>query len=160
MSFGALSCKGYSVFFERFLEFCTYKIGELRKLPLEPIQGKGFKSRGFTYLFPARGWKHEQPDGSRILGIMVSLTYSPQGDGNLIDSMAVVFRGKFHLFIPRKGMETFETCLSRAASSLFHLPIPRKGMETYLVFWFPGCRYIVSLTYSPQGDGNPFDYLN
>ncbi len=63
------------------MDFCTYKIAELRKPPLEIKQDKGFKTKGSNYLFPARGRK---------------LVASGGEDGHV----------EFQLPIPRKGTET------------------------------------------------------
>ena len=110
---------------------------------------------------------------------MVSLTYSPQGDGNkgkqltqgrLTPRFTYLFpaRGRkqtlsvtakldqlmFHLPIPRKGTETLIFRNLLEAHFLFHLPIPRKGTETQCNGNVTFPIFLVSLTYSPQGDGN------
>ena|SRR5919199_4472061 len=63
-------------------------------------------AESFTYLFPARGRKHEW------------------------DKVTELVHKQFHLPIPRKGTETFETIEPQLLFAQFHLPIPRKGTET------------------------------
>ena len=189
----------------KFCGFLYKKSDPPRKRLLEPIQDNGFKGRGFTYLFPARGRKlfnfshvtvyccnkfHlpiPRKGTETILGIIgsplthaefhlpiprkgtettkyspspqerlnhVSLTYSPQGDGNIHPMYSALTHCSFHLPIPRKGTETSSQMTEAAQCIAFHLPIPRKGTETkyyYIANFFLG---FVSLTYSPQGDGN------
>ncbi len=84
----------------------------------------------------------------------VSLTYSPQGDGNARDSRVAMWLVGFHLPIPRKGMETLLINPTTPSHLTFHLPIPRKGMETHNSSSSHSSLSLVSLTYSPQGDGN------
>ncbi len=134
MSFAAFPCKGLSLFSDKFFRFCTYKISELRKPLLEAIQGKIFKTRGLTYLFPARGWKHFIIQRRYFFILYVSLTYSPQGDGNYMiphTPCTVNFISLTYLF-PARGWKHKIVRKAIYNHALSHLPIPRKGMETKL----------------------------
>jgi hypothetical protein len=77
LSFAALSCKNFSRFLRFLGKSCGYKIGEVRKPLLEAIWGKGFKLRGYTYLFPVRGRKLRDTEHSDRRRELVTLTSSP-----------------------------------------------------------------------------------
>ncbi len=127
LSVGSLPCKDFSDFFLPFAKVCLYKIGERRKPPLEALLCKGFKSKGRTYLFPARGRKRNFKNcvanffveshlplprkGTETLikfwpslsALTVALTSSPQGDGNgKVDLLRCGISCRTYLF-PARG---------------------------------------------------------
>ncbi len=112
--------------------------------------------RNFHWPFPRKGTEtltvvEILPSG----GTGLSLTISPQGDGNKqCFTHGKILRVDFHWPFPRKGTETWTTTTLCSFFALLSLTISPQGDGNFHVFTFSKEGLKLSLTISPQGDGN------
>ncbi|MBD2219644.1 hypothetical protein H6G33_21740 [Calothrix sp. FACHB-1219] len=89
----------------------------------------GFKARGYSYLYPARGWKPHLNE-LHDLTHEVTVTFTPQGDGNWYVPSTPYLRAAVTVTFTPQGDGNFQQNEILSITSMLQLPLPRKGMET------------------------------
>ena len=113
-------------------------------------------------IYPARGRKRKPSKPLRTLYFGFATIFTPQGDGNSSSSSPFRFisRSPLPRYLPRKGTETADRCVSREPlTGLCHDIYPARGRK--LGDFVFECRQILfsfATIFTPQGDGNSVGY--